>query len=124
MTCMHDSHKKYGSGYGVLDTQAINWFSNQYLSSVKSRTDFKASPIFADSHAGLPSTLIILAELDMLYDEGIAYHRKLMSADVNSELYVANGMIHGFFRANNILDSAVKAQAKCANVLRSAFKIK
>jgi len=123
LTCQHDSHKKYGAGYGVLDTQAINWFINQYIPLIELRTDWRASPIYANSHVDLPSALILLAELDMLYDEGVAYHKKLVGGGVDSELFVSTGMVHGFFRAGNILEGAVTAQVKCANVLRLAFGI-
>ena len=45
---------------------------------------------------GLPDTLIVLAECDPLYDEGILYGKKLTKYNVKVEIKVYEGLMHGF----------------------------
>lgn len=45
---------------------------------------------------GLPPTWIAVSGLDLLCDEGKAYHQRLLEGGVASELYVTAGAPHGF----------------------------
>lgn len=122
LTCASQSHKRYSRGYGVLDTATYNWFREHYFPDKSTWTDWQASPLFADSHANLPPALVLLAELDLLHDEGVDYHHKLQASGVSSELKVYPGMIHAFFNATHMVDGACAAQAYSARALRKAFR--
>ena len=44
--------------------------------------DYRASPLMADSVKGLPKTLLITAEFDVLKDDGLLYKARLLDAGV------------------------------------------
>ena len=60
----------------ILNKKLMIWFENHYLPKElrkKNNNDVRLSPIKEKKFNGLPDTLIILAECDPLYDEGILY---------------------------------------------------
>ena len=91
-----------------LTRETMQWFWNQYLPNRTERNAPTASPLRAslEQLTGLPPTLIITAEHDVLRDEGEAYGRKLMEAggEVVSTRY--NGVIHDFMMFDAIAETA------------------
>ena len=77
------SYKQFADG-PWLTRAAMQWFWEQYLPDHSLRKDPTASPLMAslEQLRGLPQTLIITAENDVLRDEGEAYGRKLIEAGV------------------------------------------
>lgn len=94
----HDPHNQL-----LVDREAMAWFWGHYLPDASCRTDPDASPIRAESLAGLPPALVYVAEYDPLHDEGIAYAEALAAAGVDVELETARGQMHGYFQMANIL---------------------
>ena len=58
-----------------------------------------------DDLVGLPPTLIITAENDVLRDEGEEYARKLIEANVDTACVRINNTIHDFMMINPLKDS-------------------
>ncbi|WP_051832077.1 alpha/beta hydrolase [Streptomyces katrae] len=54
------------------------------------------SPLRARELSGLPRTLLVLADCDLLRDEGLAYARRLGAAGVDCTVHVYPGVFHGF----------------------------
>ncbi|MCJ0868350.1 alpha/beta hydrolase [Streptomyces sp. AP-93] len=54
------------------------------------------SPLRAPDLAGLPRTLLVLADCDVLRDEGLAYGRRLGEAGVDCGIHLVPGVFHGF----------------------------
>src|SRR5262249_50332498 len=77
------SYKHFATGL-CFTRRAMRWFWDQYLPDHSLRKDPTASPLMAslEQLRGLPRTLIITAENDVLRDEGEAYGRKLIGAGV------------------------------------------
>ena len=75
------------------------------------------SPLRAPDLSGLPPALVVVAEYDVLADEGAAYAARLREAGVAvSERHVA-GATHGFIRLHPLFDLAraeVEALARAA----------
>jgi acetyl esterase len=68
---------------------------NTVLPSATSGNDPRASPLLGETR-DLPPHLIFVAGKDSLRDEGIAYARKLESANVPVKLNIYQGVPHGF----------------------------
>ncbi|MYD97549.1 MAG: alpha/beta hydrolase [Gammaproteobacteria bacterium] len=114
------SYRDNGDGY-LLTTAAMGWFWNHYAPSAADRHNPYASPLQAESLAGLPPALVMTAEFDPLRDEGEAYARALRAAGVDAELVRCDGFIHGFFSHTGTIPATRKAMAKACNALSAAF---
>ena len=105
----------------VLTRDHMIWFRGHYLRSEADRADFRASPIRAADHTGLPPALVITAELDPLRDEGRDYAETLQAAGVPATLANYDGQVHVFFQLSPILDGGRKAVDQACAALREAF---
>ena len=119
--CATPSHERNAQGY-LLTRDAINYFRSHYLPDERYWLDWRASPLLAKSHAGLPPALVITAGYDPLRDEGAAYADRLRAAGVNVAYREYADMVHGFVLFGGVLDSANAAVAECAAALRGAFE--
>lgn len=113
------SYVRLGDGY-FLTAAKMRWFVDQYLRSPADAGNPLASPILADSVAGLPPALLITAGLDPLLDEGLAYGERLRQAGVPVEHMNYDGWPHGFFFWAET-DAAIDANARVVEALRRAF---
>lgn len=64
----------------VLTSQQMHTFGHLYLGASYGVEDWQASPIRAESHAGLPPALILTARHDPLRDHGTKYAEALRAA--------------------------------------------
>src|SRR5690606_3010189 len=89
-----------------LTTPLMKWMWDNYLPETKTRKEIYASPVQASLKElrGLPPVLIQLAENDILFDEGLAYGRKLDQAGVPTTITTYKGMIHDFGLLNPLAD--------------------
>jgi acetyl esterase len=106
----------------ILKRETMEYFMGHYMGSGSqsdsNRMDVRASPILAESLAGLPPALIITAELDPLRDEGEAYAEALEAAGVSTVLCRYDGQPHAFFQLSPILDAGKLALDQAAAALR------
>lgn len=100
------SYKEFAEG-PWLTQKGMEWFWDQYLPDVSKRADIHVSPINASSEQlkGLPQTLLLVDENDVLRDEGEAYGRKLAAAGVPVRSVRYNGTIHDFMLLNPIANT-------------------
>lgn len=91
------SYREFACGY-YLYRAGMQWFWDQYTTSVTDRCQITASPMRASLRqlSGLPAAMIINGEADVLRDEGQAYARKLRMAGVDVTAVCYAGMIHDF----------------------------
>jgi acetyl esterase len=96
-----ESYHQFAEGYH-LRRDAMMWFWDQYTTNPGERNEITASPLRAskDELKGLPPTLIITAEADVLRDEGEAYANKLREAGVRVTAVRFQGTIHDFVMLN------------------------
>ncbi len=119
----NSSYQAYGNG-PWLTTNAMHFFLDAHYPKAV-RNDVLAFPLKAsvEQLKGLPSATVIVAENDLLRDEGEAYARKLEAAGVAVTSTRYNGVIHDFVMLNGVANSpatrAAIAQGNAA--LRQAF---
>ena len=97
MFSKYDSKNKY-EGL-ILNKKLMKWFEDHYCPNKirkKYINDPRLSPIKNKQMKGMPDTLIVLAECDPLYDEGLLYGKKLKKNNVKVEIKVYEGLMHGF----------------------------
>ena len=95
------SYIEFSTGY-YLQREGMMWFWDQYTASEKQRNEITASPLRAttDQLRGLPDAMVLVGEADVLRDEGEAYAKKLMEANVDVGAARFNGIIHDFVMLN------------------------
>lgn len=120
-TMSTDSYRRFARGYGVVSADAMAWFRRHYLAAPSDALDWRASPIRAKSFEGLAPALVISAECDVLFDEGVRYVELLRTGGVQVEHEIYSGVIHGFFAMPSLIDEARMAHALAVSRLRAAF---
>jgi acetyl esterase len=114
------SHAEFGQGY-LLERKEILWFVNNYLSEASQADDWRASPLLAEDHRGLPPAYIFTAGFDPLRDEGAAYAERLAASGVRVTYECFEGMVHGFITMGAALAAADHALYRVGQGLRLAF---
>lgn len=117
------SIEENAEGY-FLTKQDMIWFTNHYLNNEEDKLNPLASPLLAKDLHGLPPALVITAEYDPLRDEGERYGQRLKEAGVPTTISRYDGMIHGFFSMEAILDKSKLAVAESVKALQTAFNTK
>jgi acetyl esterase len=89
-----------------LTVPTMKWMYDMYIADPEKRQDIYASPLRAtvEQLKGLPPALVVVAESDVLHDEGTAYGRKLNEAGVDVTLVQYDGMIHDFGLLNGLAE--------------------
>jgi acetyl esterase len=93
----------------VLTSKNMRAFARLYMAEQYGDEDFRASPIRAESHVGLPKTFILTAELDPLLDNGARYRDALVAAGVPVRYAEYDGAIHGFMSLPGVVPVAKRA---------------
>lgn len=124
-TNMHlvtESHETNAQGY-LLTRESIEWFVGNYLSGPADAEDWRASPLLAQSHAGLPPAFVLTAGFDPLRDEGLQYADALSKAGVPCQYVCFARQIHGFITMGRVMTEANTAVRLCAQALLQAMSI-
>lgn len=120
-TDMHgktESHARFGENF-LLTRAMMTYFEGHYLRSEDDRADWRASPMLAARHDGLPPALVITGGFDPLRDEGEAYARRLSEAGVAVTLRRFPGQIHGFLTMGRVIPEAGDAIDEIAAAMAS-----
>ncbi|MGW1091241.1 alpha/beta hydrolase [Streptomyces sp. NPDC002596] len=118
------SYQQFADGY-YLTRDGMKWFWDAYTTDPEQRAEIHASPLRADIEQlrGLPPTLVITDEADVLRDEGEAYASKLREAGVDVTAVRVLGMVHDFLMLDSLRDSkaTVVARTMAIEALRRAL---
>lgn len=115
LTCAHDAHLREMPDVG-LTPATMRWFIAQYLGEA-SPTDWRASPLRAESLAGTPPAFVVTAGHDPLCDEGEAYARRLMDEGVPVTHLHLPDQIHGFVAMGGAIPAAGRVLAEIGGTL-------
>ena len=106
----------------LLTTEFMEWFWNHYAPNAADRAHHEASPLRAESLAGVAPALVITAAHDVLRDEGEAYAERLKESGVRTEYLRWPGQMHGFFSMVNVLPAAAEAMDFVVESVRAELK--
>lgn len=95
------SYNIFATDY-YLYREGMIWFWNQYTNNKEERNEITASPLLAsiEQLSGLPPTMILNGQADVLRSEGEAYAQKLRMADVDVTAVRFQAIIHDFVMLN------------------------
>lgn len=79
---------------GDDDADLVRWYATQYVADPKDVNNPYVSPIMAKDLTKLPSAVVILAEKDYLRKAGQKYADRLISAGINTNVYIQWGVGH------------------------------
>jgi acetyl esterase len=114
------SYREYAEGFG-LTRGLMRYFWKCYLANPVDGGQAYASPLRATGLSGLPPTVILTAQYDVLRDEGEAYAARLAQAGVPVCCTRYLDMNHGFIQLAALCDSALHGLEEVADALRTAF---
>ena len=118
------SYDEFAEGY-YLTRKAMEWFWDAYIPNLEQRDEITASPNRAtvEQVTGLPPTLLLVDEADVLRDEGEAYAAKLRMAGVPVTTVRYDGVVHDFMLLNAMSEAKATraAIAQATAFLREAF---
>jgi len=113
--CDTESYARFSDGF-QLTREKMLWFWGLLLGSDDSAAQDAqryASPLRAGDLSGLPPALVVLADADVLHDEGASF-----AAALGAEVAEFKGVLHGFVNdAEN--EAAAEAIARVAQWLRA-----
>jgi acetyl esterase/lipase len=119
-----ESYDEFAHG-PYLTRKAMEWFWDAYTIDPAQRAEITASPNQAtiEQLRGLPPTLLLVDEADVLRDEGEAYAAKLRRAGVPVTTVRYDGTVHDFMLLNPLSETkaARAAIAQATAFLRQAF---
>ncbi|RME27304.1 MAG: alpha/beta hydrolase [Deltaproteobacteria bacterium] len=108
------SHRSLGHGY-LLEASDLEWYRDHY--GCPDLFDWRASPLLAESHAGLPPAIVVTAGFDPLRDEGQQYADRLERAGVSVCRLHEPGLTHGFLNMDGVIPAADRAFARVCRAL-------
>ncbi|WP_435262561.1 alpha/beta hydrolase [Tenacibaculum sp. nBUS_03] len=118
------SYEKFSKGH-YLSREAMVWFWDSYAPQMKLRNLATVSPLKATKEdlKGLPKTLLITAENDVLRDEGESYAKKLREAKVPVISTRYGGTIHDFIVLNALKETEASkaALSQICSFLKNTF---
>lgn len=90
------------------------WFWDHYLRDQADEADPRAAPLLAPDVSGLAATTVVVGELDVLRDEGLAYVDRLRAADVPVTTTVYRGAAHGLWWMDAVMSQAAELTRQLA----------
>ncbi|MFB6835776.1 alpha/beta hydrolase [Streptomyces sp. NPDC056361] len=118
------SYLQFAEGY-FLTRDGMKWFWDAYTTDPAERAEPYASPLQAtlEQLKGLPTTLVITDEADVLRDEGEQYANRLREAGVDVTSVRVAAMVHDFLLLDSLRDTraANVARKLAVDALRTAL---
>lgn len=108
-----DSYRRYGTGY-LLTAESMRYFRREYVPVASHRSNPAVSPLRAEELRDAAPAYIVLAQCDVVHDEGAAYAAHLKGAGVKVILDDVPGVPHGFMSMLG-LKEAQQALPRCAS---------
>jgi acetyl esterase len=121
-----DSHRLSWTEHAdapLLTAADARWFMSLYLSADEDRSNPLVSPEKATSLAGLPPAHLVLAEVDVLRDDGLAFAECLLADGVPVTVSRYPGVFHGFFTEVGVYARTTQAIDGAVGRLRRAWAV-
>lgn len=114
------SRQEYAEGY-LLHLDALEWFGRQYAAGPGDVTDPRLA-VDRSPAAGLPPTLILTNEYDILRDEAEQYGDRLRDAGVDVTVRRFDGLVHGVYWMSAAVPRCAEQRQTVADFLRNTLR--
>lgn len=104
-----------------LNKAMMKWFVEHIFNSETQVSDPRIDLVGAANVSGLPSTTLVLAQIDPLRTEGERLAQKLEEAGVKVTCQTYDGVTHEFFGMAAVVSEAEAAQKMAGHQLKKAF---
>lgn len=107
-----------------LPLERMAYFHKHFLGNPRPEglaDDWKVSPMKAKNFEGLAPALVIVAEMDVLRDEGKEYARKMNNAGSKAKLVMIKGAPHTVMQMDDILEGGKEFNRVVIQGLRDAL---
>jgi acetyl esterase len=114
------SYERFATGH-FLTRDTMRYFRATFVPDAARRAEPDASPLRAPAQKTAPA-YVLLAECDVLHDEGVAYAEKLRAEGTDVTLDDVPGVLHGFLSMQGLAvsrDAMTRAGAWVGTVLES-----
>lgn len=101
-----DPSRATGGLPNTLTVRDMEWFWNLYLGPRSPDPRSHVAPLSSPDLHGLPSTVVVTAEADILRDDGARFVARLRASGVTTFHLDVPGMVHGFLGMLGALPSA------------------
>jgi acetyl esterase len=115
-----DHYAQYQDTHFILNTPDMEWFWGHYAPDPADRAHPDASPMRAESLAGLPPAFLLVAGNDPLQADGLAYAKRLEDEGVAVQVVRYDDQIHAFFTLPNLIEAGNKAIAEAGAAIKAA----
>ncbi|MDW8802716.1 alpha/beta hydrolase [Clostridium sp. A1-XYC3] len=105
-----------------ISKEDMEKYISLYIPKKEDKKNPYASPLLAKDLRGLPKTLMVIAEIDPLRDEGEAYGKKLKEAGNEVVISKYKGSVHGFIAMDKISTAGDKALNEICSYLQKEFQ--
>ncbi len=112
------SYRRFADGRYGLSRERMAHFLDLYDPAGRRTTDPLIQPLLADLE-NLPPTWLLAAGLDVLRDDTLTLHQKLVAAGIPVTLHFEPGVVHGFINRGRIVRAARQSLAAAAAFLSS-----
>lgn len=106
----------------LVSAATIRWFVDHYIPDDAGRSDWHASPILANSLAGLPPAFVLTCGLDPLGEEGRQYAARLEAEGVAVTALHLCDQTHGFLNLGKAIGAARGVLAYAAFMLSEEWR--
>ncbi len=112
-----ESYKQFATGHG-LTQNTMKWFWEQYAGDLTA--DLPYAKLLDANLSGLPPTLVVVAEYDVLRDECHTLAERLVASGVETTTHQFDGMLHGFIHFSGFFETGLTAIAEVGEFLKDA----
>ncbi len=110
-----------GVEYTMNTLERAYFHTECYINTWEEAKNPQISPLLAENLAGLPPTLMVTAEYDLLLEQDQQYAERLQEAGVLVTSRHYSGMMHGFINMADFLDQGKLALTEVGMTLRRVF---
>ena len=113
------SYREHDDPTFFVRRRDMEWFFDLYVPEVGRRDDPFVSPLRVANPGQLAPALVVVAEYDVLRDDGLRYADRLRGAGVPVVTSVFDDTVHGFFTLVGLLDGSARAIREIAEFIEA-----